>query len=62
MIGPPPTYPVFAKPFYLDQIPANTWGIRDQDYNAANPSHRKHRNALFFDFSVRRLNMNNEPL
>jgi len=49
-------------PLALDQVPANAWALRDADFSAAMPSHPKHRNALFFDFSVRRLNRNNEPL
>jgi prepilin-type N-terminal cleavage/methylation domain-containing protein/prepilin-type processing-associated H-X9-DG protein len=41
---------------------SQTWAMRDADFSAATPNHKGHRNALFFDTHVGRLDFSNNPL
>lgn len=54
-----PTGNLSSQPYSIDDFPTDTVAIRDLDFgNLVN--HLDHRNALFFDLSVRTLNLDNE--
>lgn len=57
------TNPPAAKNVRLvDAGLSSVWALRDSDFSATQPNHQDHRNALFFDMHVGRLDFNNALL
>lgn len=53
---------VSTMPFKLIQIAPTTWAMRDDFTGSSAPNHTGHRNAVFFDGHVGKLDFNNNPI
>lgn len=53
---------ITTQRFKLIQILPTTWAMRDGDLSLEEPNHTGHRNAVFFDGHVGKLDFNNNPI
>ncbi len=50
------------RPLKLLAVPGEAWAMRDNEPTDVEPAHTGHRNAVFFDGHVGRLDFNNNPI